>query len=156
MANTQNLGLTLIQGSDVVDYNVLNSNFTAIDKLGVDYVTEKGTKDRWWYRIWKSGRCEFGIDNWMMSNSNITFNTSWTTGWYRSQDFTFGALPITPVSKPYMNVVLSYANSTNVGPVVQIGVAGSSRMSPTWFMLHCRNTTISGSQWSIFGTCSLV
>ena len=154
MAETQNLGLQLLQGNDVVDYTVLNSNYTQIDRVGKDYVTNIYTKDRWWVREWKSGRCEFGIDNMKMTNTDITFGTMWGANLYRSNDFSFGDIPISSYSKPYMNVVLSYAESTNVGPIVQIGVANNKR-SPTWFMLHCRNDTIRGSQWSIFGACTL-
>lgn len=155
MANTSNLGLTLIQGSDVVDYQVLNSNFNRIDNLGVDYVTESYQYGRWWVRKWASGRAEFGVDNQKIAgNDSMTFPYTWGAGLYRSNDFNFGQMPFEPYSKPYFSIVLSYATTENVGPVVQIGLAGAGKNTPRWFMLHCLNTAIKEVQWSIFGCCA--
>lgn len=46
--------MTLPSGSDVVDIEVLNTNFKMLDTLGVDYIMEHGVKDSWTYRRWKS------------------------------------------------------------------------------------------------------
>ena len=63
MAKTPNLGINEINGSDYIDYSVFNTVFNTLDALGLDYIVEKGTSGEWWYRKWKSGRAECGIDN---------------------------------------------------------------------------------------------
>lgn len=59
---TTNLGLPTLDGGDYISVDPFNTAFEALDKLGVDYVTESGTSGEWWWRKWKSGRAECGID----------------------------------------------------------------------------------------------
>lgn len=150
MATTQNLGLSLINGSDVVDYNVLNSNFSAIDKVGKDYVVETGVNDRWWYRKWYSGRAEFGVDNWKFNDSVAKFS-SWGGNFYHSQDFNFGPLPITITNKAFMQIVLSYCLPDSGSIVVQRGISGSAQIAPPCYLVKPNNMDINECQWSIFG-----
>lgn len=151
MSQTPNLGLTLINGSDVVDYQVFNKNFTELDKASRDYVTDTGTTNRWWWRKWKSGRAECGIDNMLLTNNqNANFNTSWGAGLYRCQDFDFGNFPLTFSAKPYCSVVLSYCAGDYTGPVVQHAAAGGTNKAPAFYFLRPTTGTVSSCQWSIF------
>ena len=59
---TSNMTLEHIDPSDYVSPDVINSNFDKVDKLGVDYVVASGKSGEWWYRKWKSGRLEQGVD----------------------------------------------------------------------------------------------
>ena len=78
MAKTQNLGLNLLNGSDFVDYNTLNTIFTSLDALGLDYIVEKGVSGEWWYRKWSSGRAECGIDDLNVGDQEIiAWNWLW-------------------------------------------------------------------------------
>ncbi|OUN47306.1 hypothetical protein B5G20_04900 [Collinsella sp. An7] len=55
---TTNLGLAVIGQSDAVSPDPINANMEAIDKLGVDYITQQGKSGDWRYRRWKSGTFE--------------------------------------------------------------------------------------------------
>jgi hypothetical protein len=57
-ANTTSISLTNISQSDYVSYTPINSNFTALDVLGKEYVVSQGTSGNWYYRKWKSGIAE--------------------------------------------------------------------------------------------------
>lgn len=52
------ISLTNIAQSDYVSYSPINSNFTALDVLGKDYVIDQGNSGNWYYRKWKSGIAE--------------------------------------------------------------------------------------------------
>ena len=62
MASTTNLEIEKLNSADYVSVEPINNAFDKLDALGVDYVTESGTSGEWWYRKWKSGRAECGID----------------------------------------------------------------------------------------------
>lgn len=116
MANTDKLGMTLIQGSDVVDYNTLNNNFQILDKLGVDYVIENGTKGEWWYRKWNSGRAECGVD--ARNFGNVGFE-GWTyQGFHITTLVTFGNYPFTFSTVPNTIVTFKSPDSGTPGFII--------------------------------------
>lgn len=149
MANTSKLGLTLINGSDVVDYNVFNTNFNKLDVLGTDYVVQQGTSDRWWYRKWKSGRAECGIDNKQLGDIRTT--EQWGGIW-ASQTFSFGAYPIAFQSRPYASITFNYAAySGYAAQIIQL-TQGGGTTSPGFKVLQPSNVTAGGGQFGIFVT----
>lgn len=107
---TKNLGFNLINGSDVVDPGVLNQNFEKADALGVDYVVESGTSGSWWYRKWKSGRAECGVDD--KNLGTLTCDQPWPTnaveGGYLSNYVTFGSYPFAFASTPHAMISFNY------------------------------------------------
>lgn len=152
MGQTANLNLRTFNGSDVVDYNQINDNYTIIDRLGKDYVTDSGTSGRWWYRKWKSGRGECGIDNILLQNNqNATFSWDWGGGLVRSQDFSVdNSYPLSFSSKPYVNVVLSYLTTAEPGIVLQYGISGNERRPPSFFLVRPNKNQLNSCQWSIY------
>lgn len=149
MANTSKLGLTLINGSDIVDYNTFNNNFNIIDKLGDDYVVEHGNRNPWWYRKWASGRMECGVDNNLKGNA--TCSTNWG-GCFLSNEFSFGAYPVAFTSRPYASVSFNYASSAMAAAaVVQKQISGGST-SPAFYILQPTTGTVNGCQFGIYCT----
>lgn len=64
-STTTNLSLNKFDGGDYIDHDKINDNYDKLDKLGIDYVTEQGTKTNtngaWTYRKFKSGIAECWI-----------------------------------------------------------------------------------------------
>lgn len=108
MAATSNLGLAKVDSSDFVSPEPFNTNFELLDKLGLDYIVESGTSGEWWYRKWKSGRAECGIDNKAFAAGNMGAWGSATSGLYGTQQYTFGAYPFAFSSKPYVGIHFAY------------------------------------------------
>lgn len=103
MAKTPNLGINEINGSDYIDYSVFNTVFNTLDALGLDYIVEQGKSGEWWYRKWKSGRAECGIDDKNLGDQEvIAWNWLWT-----SHFITIGNWPITFSENPGFHVGLN-------------------------------------------------
>lgn len=124
MASTTNLGIEKLNSSDYVSVDPINNAFDKLDALGADYVIESGTSDDWWYRKWKSGRAECGVDSKAFAEVKLT-------GWgslYISQAYTFGAFPteLAFVTKPYVGIM--YLNSTSgaAGGLIHVRAQASS------------------------------
>lgn len=126
---TTNLGLNIALGADKVNpVEAFTRNFETIDKLGVDYVTKTGTSGEWWYRIWKSGRAECGIDT-------KTFETKTSVGWgsmWLADNFSFGVnYPLTFSAPPFVTVLFRYEQN-GYGGIVHIKPASSeSKLTTT-------------------------
>ena len=70
------LGLATIRDADVVDPTPINNNFKKIEsRLANDYVLQTETTDYWWYTLFNSGVCLFGMDDYNMGN--IRINVPW-------------------------------------------------------------------------------
>lgn len=96
---TTNLGLELINSSDYVSPTPINQNMEKLDNLGVDYIVEEGTSGEWWYRKWKNGRAECGIDS-----KQFPEITSWTQVGDLAViggSMTFGAYPFAFAERPF-------------------------------------------------------
>lgn len=104
MAKTSNLGLNEINGSDFIDYSVFNTAFKTIDALGLDYIVEQGTSGEWWYRKWKSGRAECGIDDKNIGDQEII---AWNWLWM-SHFVSVSNWPISFSGRPGFHVGLNY------------------------------------------------
>lgn len=133
---TTNLGLDIINSSDYVSPTPINNNMNKLDALGVDYVVAQGKSGEWWYRKWKSGRAECGID------SKQFGEVSWrqTAIGYVSSDLSFGAYPFSFVSRPYTSIVfegdLNYATR---GSFCVSKHSTSTTLSPTFFIADWGN-----------------
>lgn len=104
MAKTPNLGINEINGSDYIDYSVFNTVFNTLDALGLDYIVEQGTSGEWWYRKWKSGRAECGIDNKNLGDQEvIAWNWLWTSHFVSISNW-----PVTFLDSPGFHVGLNY------------------------------------------------
>ena len=135
MASTTNLGIDKINGGDYVDPEVFNNAFDKLDALGVDYVTESGTSGEWWYRKWKSGRAECGID--YKSFGTVRLDDTWTGSWYSSSNMTFGNYPFTFSSRPYTSIKFLYDEVMGTGRICQVmeGATASTAKSPTFYIV---------------------
>lgn len=152
MAVTTNLRLSLIEGSDVVDYSVLNGWMNSIDKLGVEYVTKKGKYGDYWYRIWSSGRCECGVDN-RWKYSSLTFAREWASSlWIPSGRLNpFGDYPVNFVDRPYAAICFNYCSEEASCIVIQSSTGGPTH-APEFVLANNNRSTLTNVQLSIFCT----
>lgn len=95
--STTNLKLSKLDSSDYVGVDTFNENYDLLDKLGVDYITARGTASGWYYRKWKSG---------------------WAEAWYKKTG--------TTTSAEYYNakVTMPFAFSSNPHVQASGGVTG--------------------------------
>lgn len=133
---TANLGLETINSSDYVSPTPINNNMNKLDALGVDYVVAQGKSGEWWYRKWKSGRAECGIDS--KQFSEITFRES-ALG-YGSTDLSFGAYPFSFAARPF--VVITFGGDLNLdsrGSFIALRHSTSTTISPSFFVVDGGN-----------------
>jgi hypothetical protein len=140
---TTNLGLETINSSDYISPDPINNNMAKLDKLGVDYVVERGTSGEWWYRKWNSGRAECGIDNKQFGSSSLSaIGGSGTTG-YGSSQYTFGAYPFNFASRPF--TIISFQGDkqwSGRGSYISMGHSTSTSVSPNFFVVDFNPGTI--------------
>lgn len=121
-STTENLGLKLTTGSDLVDpVTDFSDNFKKLDKLGADYVIEQGQSGEWWYRKWNSGRAECGID----SHTFADFTTGPWGPIYNHFGMTFPAYPFAFSKAPFVTIMYRY-ETNNYGGIIHISPAGSN------------------------------
>lgn len=114
MANsTTHLGMEVIDDSDYVTPDVINSNFAILDKLGIDYIDEQGTSGEWWYRKWHSGRMECGIDAKQFAKSAVHVWGGADSGLYATNQYSFGAYPFAFSSRPHTSISFLQDTSRN-------------------------------------------
>lgn len=138
---TSNLGLDIINASDYVSPTPINNNMEKIDALGVDYVVAKGTSGEWWYRKWKSGRAECGIDAKQFGSIS-----SWTMigdgGTYITSDLSFGSYPFSFAKRPFATISFEGdQNSANRGSICVMKHSTSTTLSPSFFIQDFAGTT---------------
>ena len=83
---TSHLNLDLIDPDDMVSVDPLNNNFTKIDAANADSIIERGKSGDWWYRKYRNGRYECGIEFKWFDKSNLT-NVANTFGVSKQYDF---------------------------------------------------------------------
>lgn len=131
---TKNLGLDIINASDYVSPTPINNNMNKIDALGVDYIVEKGTSGEWWYRKWKSGRAECGIDSKQFGQQTLTAAPEGSL--YITSDLSFGAYPFSFAARPYTAIIFEGDElNANRGSFVATKHSTSTTLSPTFFMV---------------------
>ena len=128
---TNNLGLESVDPSDYVSPTPFNANFEKLDALGLDYVTASGKSGEWWYRKWKSGRMECGIDD--KNFGDVSIAQPWG-GMYVSNSMDFGAYPFAFASRPFATIVFqSTTGGKHYGYVSY--VSSTSMNTPPKFVL---------------------
>lgn len=147
---SNNLGLTFIDSSDYVSPKDINDNFQILDALGLDYIVESGKSGEWWYRKWKSGRAECGIDD--KNFGNVAHTTSWATGTFISADLSFGAYPFSFAARPFATI--SFNNVTgnlNRSYISYIGT-NSTTSSPKFNLVDPNSGTAENAHFGIYVT----
>ena len=124
MTATKNLGITKINESDYIVPDPINKAFDKFDENLADGVIEYGTKGDWWYRKWRSGRLECGVD--AHNFGTYTTSTNWGSaqGIYVGGILTFGAFPVAFAEIPFYTVSLVKADYN--GMAGWIGMGGSN------------------------------
>lgn len=143
MAGTENLGLAIINSSDYVSPDPINENMKVLDKLGLDYVVESGTSGEWWYRKWKSGRAECGIDFKEFGEKSMSLLVSGGSGGfnlYSSPAFSFGSYPFAFSSRPNVAINFAYDN------------ARSDSTGANWIDLQSTKSTTLAPNFSMIDT----
>lgn len=102
-----------IDPSDYVSPDVINANFDKLDKLGIDYVVEQGKSGEWWYRKWKSGRLECGIDAKQFAKSEVHVWGGAGSELYATEQYSFGAYPFAFASRPHVNISFQHDSGRN-------------------------------------------
>lgn len=122
-----------IDPSDYLDPTVFNNNFNLIDKLGLDPITESGKSGEWWYRKYRSGRYECGVDSKQFAESALHGWGGSGSGLYATNQYTFGAYPFNFSARP--NAVVTFqndANNASRGSIIVMFNTTSTSMSPSF------------------------
>lgn len=144
---TNNLGLESVDPSDYVSPTPFNTNFEKLDALGLDYVTASGKSGEWWYRKWKSGRMECGIDD--KNFGNVSINQTWG-GMYVSNQLNFGAYPFAFASRPFATISFqSSATAKHYGYVSYVS-STSTTTSPKFVLVEVYSGTESSAHFGIY------
>lgn len=142
------MSLDTINGSDYVSPEIINKNFNKLDALGVDYVVSQGKSGQWWYRKWKSGRAECGVDYKDFGNQTLA-PSAWSGNMYATANMSFGAYPFAFSSRPYTSI--QYLNDSVMGSYrvsfVASGASTSTTTSPSFYLIDAS----SGSCHPFFG-----
>ena len=144
---TTNLGLESVDPSDYVSPTPFNTNFEKLDALGLDYVTASGKSGEWWYRKWKSGRMECGIDDKNFGDVSIT--QTWG-GMYVSDQLNFGAYPFAFTSRPFVTIAFqSSASAKHYGYVSYVS-STSTTTSPKFTLVEVHSGTENSAHFGIY------
>ena len=142
-----NMGLVNIDPSDYVSPDTINNNFKKLDALGLDYIVESGYSGEWWYRKWKSGRAECGID--YKNFGSVAHTTGWTN-MFVSAPLNFGAYPFAFASRPFTSISFE----SNSGPVhnsyVSYISSDSTTTSPQFRLVDPRSDTATNAHFGIY------
>lgn len=140
---TANLGLAIINASDYVSPTPINNNMDKIDKLGVDYIVAQGKSGEWWYRKWKSGRAECGIDYKDFGQKSMI---QWNSGngvFYATDQMTFGAYPFAFASAPFkvISFIEDKSLKTRLGFVVNESTSSATTTSGNFRIIDTYQST---------------
>lgn len=146
--STTNLAMTVINASDYVSPDPINANFEILDALGVEYVTDAGTVGEWWYRKWKSGRLECGIDD--KNFGDLPHTTAWGS-MYSTAQKSFGAYPFAFASRPFVMVTFnSTTGGTDHASYVATVATASTTDSPKFFLVDPNSNTAKATHFGIY------
>ena len=137
-----NMGLTTIDPSDYVSPDTINNNFKKLDTLGLDYIVESGYSGEWWYRKWKSGRAECGIDHKDFGDQNLHIDPNLGNA-YETVDLSFGAYPFSFAKCPFAHVQWEGdANDSSRGAYAVTRHTNSTTNSPSFFIVDWISKTM--------------
>ncbi|WP_288924167.1 hypothetical protein [uncultured Bifidobacterium sp.] len=144
---TANLGLESVDPSDYVSPTPFNTNFEKLDALGLDYVTASGKSGEWWYRKWKSGRMECGIDD--KNFGNVAHTTGWS-GMYISAQLNFGAYPFAFASRPFATITFQSNSGGEHNSYVSYASSTSTTTSPKFVLVDPNSGTANSAHFGIY------
>jgi hypothetical protein len=133
MASTTNLGIEKLNSSDYVSVDPINNAFDKLDALGADYVIESGTSDDWWYRKWKSGRAECGVD--IKNFGTVSYKTAWGSLYRSDSSYSFGAYPFAFAAAPYVNIQFLASSSPKQASFAVVQSSSDTATSPKFFFV---------------------
>ena len=142
-----NMGLVNIDSSDYVSPTDINNNFKKLDALGLDYVTESGKSGEWWYRKWKSGRMECGIDD--KNFGNVAHTTAWTN-MYTSAQLNFGAYPFAFASRPFATISFQSNSGSEHRSYIAYVSSTSTTTSPKFMLVDPNSGTANSAHFGIY------
>ena len=145
---TKNLLLESIDPSDYVSPDMINNNFTKVDKLGVDYVVEAGYSGEWWYRKWNSGRAECGIDDKRFDNWNRT--SKWGSLYRTDSSRTFGAYPFSFKVRPHVEISQHSIDGGSLGGYIFYNSSDSTTACPTFMSVDTVSSVIGHPHFGIY------
>jgi hypothetical protein len=146
---TSNLDLELVDLSDYVSPTPFNENFKKIDKLAADYIMESGKSGEYWYRKYKSGRMECGVDAKKFGTTDMVrmADSSNRSGYYR-----FPAFPFAFKSQPL--VFIAFLKDDNGAGECSIDYNNSTTLTqPTTFAVV--NWPVKALPYKMTPTCGL-
>ena len=149
MANTTHLQLQKINSSDFVSPEPINNNMDKLDALGIDYIVQQGTSGEWWYRKWKSGRAECGIDN---KNFGSAVLRPWGNIFSSYDAFSFGAYPFAFKSAPFVSISPSSTNNEAFYGIASANSTSPTTLSPYFDLWRSDKVDINKAIVSIFVT----
>lgn len=126
---SDNLGLSYINGSDYVSPKPINDNFKILDTLGLDYIVLTGYSGEWWFRKWKSGRAECGIDT--KNFGKVSHTVAWGNV-FISSDLSFGAFPFAFAAPPFVSISFNGSSDAVHRSYIVYRGANSTIMSPAF------------------------
>lgn len=147
MASTTNLGMEIEPTSNFVSPETFNKNFQILDALGVDYIIEKGTSGEWWYRKWKSGRAECGIDDKAFANQD--HKSAWGS-MYTTAIMSFGAYPFSFASRPFAIISFNSDSSGSHRSYISMESSTSTSQAPRFSLVDPNSGTITAPHFGIY------
>jgi hypothetical protein len=144
---TANLNIARIEPADYVDPEVFNTAFTKLDALGVEYITETGEANGWWYRKWHSGRAECGID--CKNFGNVQHEIA-KGSMYISEALSWGAYPFAFSSIPFCTInLIKTADGQHLSQVA-FDATGSATTPPKFRIVDWFSGTAWSAQFGIY------
>lgn len=144
---TDNMGLVSINSSDYVSPTDINNNFKKLDVLGLDYVVESGKSGEWWYRKWKSGRAECGIDD--KNFGDVAHTTRWSNV-FISAELNFGAYPFSFASRPFVTVTFNSNTGQTHRSYISYVTTTSTTTSPKFNLVDSNSGTATAAHFGIY------
>lgn len=144
---TNNLGLESVDLSDYVSPTPFNANFEKLDALGLDYVTASGKSGEWWYRKWKSGRMECGVDD--KNFGDISITQPWG-GMYVSGSMDFGAYPFAFAFRPFTAIVFQSTTGGKHYGYVSYVSSTSTSTTPKFVLVEVHTGTEKSAHFGLY------
>ena len=142
-----NMGLVNIDPSDYVSPDTINNNFKKLDALGLDYIVESGYSGEWWYRKWKSGRAECGID--YKSFGNVAHTTAWKNI-FLSAELNFGAYPFAFSVRPFAAITFESNTGAAHNSYISYVSTDSTTTSPKFVLVDPNSGTANDAHFGIY------
>lgn len=142
-----NMGLVNIDPSDYVSPDTINNNFKKLDALGLDYIVESGYSGQWWYRKWKSGRAECGIDSKNFGNVSHTIAYA---NWFISADLSFGAFPFAFSAPPFVAISFNGSSDGHHRSYISYRGANSTTTSPAFNIVDPKSDKATNAYFGIY------